>query len=194
MSRWRQARNWARGLWPDHNLLRRASDRAEAAILAGLLVAFLAGAPLAAVLAGRWAAGVGERTEQAQRAGRYQVAAVLLADAPYTSYAWSQSQVRARWTAPSGQRHTGLVSAPIGTRQGTKVTIWTDRSGRITGSPLRHDQVASQAVLAAVVAPVMLAFALLCLGMLAHQLLDRRRLAAWAADWRVTGPQWTRQR
>jgi hypothetical protein len=34
----------------------------------------------------------------------------------------------------------------------------------------------------------------LCAGQLARVALDRRRLAAWDAQWRATGPQWTRQR
>lgn len=29
---------------------------------------------------------------------------------------------------------------------------------------------------------------------LAHWVLDRRRLAAWDAEWRVTGPRWTSTR
>ncbi len=38
-----------RRLWPDRNPLRRAADRAEAAVMAGLLAMFLVGVPLAAV-------------------------------------------------------------------------------------------------------------------------------------------------
>jgi hypothetical protein len=41
-----------RELRPDRNPLRRASDRAEAALAAGLLTALLIGVPAAAVLAG----------------------------------------------------------------------------------------------------------------------------------------------
>jgi hypothetical protein len=48
--------------------------------------------------------------------------------------------------------------------------------------------------LAAAVAPVVLGLILLCTGQLAHYLLGRRRLAAWDAEWRATGPQWSRQR
>ena len=40
-----------RGLWPDRNPLRRTIDRAEAVVVAGLAVVFLAGVPLAAVSA-----------------------------------------------------------------------------------------------------------------------------------------------
>jgi hypothetical protein len=57
-----------RGLWPDRNPLRRTMDRAEAIIMGGLIVAFLAGAPLAAVAAGHAACSLGSRTAHAQQA------------------------------------------------------------------------------------------------------------------------------
>jgi hypothetical protein len=69
--------------------------------------------------------------------------------------------------------------------------VWADAAGRLTGPPL---QVRGQAFLAAVLAPVLLGEMLLAAGQLAHFLLGRRRLAAWDAAWRATGPQWTRQR
>jgi hypothetical protein len=31
-------------------------------------------------------------------------------------------------------------------------------------------------------------------GMLARRALDRRRLRAWEAEWRASGPQWSGQR
>jgi hypothetical protein len=185
--------SWARALWPDQNPLRRPGDRFEAAILAGLLVLFLIGAPLAALAGWQWAAGAGTRAELAQRSGRYQVPATLLVNASYQAYAWSSTLVRARWTAPDGAARTGEVSALTGTPRGSTVPIWTDRDGRALGPPLRPGQVRSQALLAAVVAPLVLAFALITAGMLVHQGMERRRLTDWAADWRVTGPQWSRQ-
>jgi hypothetical protein len=69
-----------------------------------------------------------------------------------------------------------------------------DAAGRLTGPPLRRLQVQGQAALAAILAPVVLGLVLLCAGQLAHFLLGRRRLAAWDAEWRATGPQWTRRR
>jgi hypothetical protein len=72
--------------------------------------------------------------------------------------------------------------------------VWVDATGRPTDPPLRRYQVRGQAVLAAVLAPVVLGLILLCTGQLAHAMLTRRRLAAWEADWRATGPQWSRQR
>ena len=57
-----------RGLWPDRNPLRRTMDRAEALVVGGLVVVFLAGAPLAAVTAGHAAYSLGSRTAHAQQA------------------------------------------------------------------------------------------------------------------------------
>lgn len=180
-----------RGLWPDHNPLRRASDRAEAVVLAALLVAFLAGAPLTALLAGQWAASAGARAVTASPAASYRVPAVLLTDTPYQAYAWPDAYVPARWTAPGGTPHTGIVSAPLGTPRGATVMIWTDRAGQVLAPPVSPVQIGSQALLAAAVAPLILAFVLVSVGMLVHQQLERRRLAAWEADWRATGPAWS---
>jgi hypothetical protein len=44
-----------------------------------------------------------------------------------------------------------------------------------------------------VLAPAVLLVLLLCTGQLVHFELTHRRLAAWDADWRATGPHWSRQ-
>jgi len=183
-----------RGLWPDRNPLRRTLDRVEGVIVAGLAVAFLAGAPLAAVAAGHVTYCYGARTVAAQRAGWHRVPAVLLATAPTTGYTGYLPTVRARWSAPNGTRHTGLVPAAPGTQAGDTVMVWVDATGQQTGPPLQLSQVRSQAVIAAVLAPIVLGMIVLYAGQVAHYLLARRRLAAWEAQWRAIGPQWTRQR
>jgi hypothetical protein len=81
-----------RGLWPDRNPLRRTIDRIEAVIAGGLVVAFLAGAPLAAVAGGHAAYGSAARIAHAQQAAWHQVPAVLLATAPAARY--RQDQVK----------------------------------------------------------------------------------------------------
>jgi hypothetical protein len=160
----------------------------------GLALAFLAGAPLAAAAAGHLTYMYGARTAHAQQAAWHQVPAVLLVNAPTTGYSGYLPQVRARWTAPDGAERTGAVPAQPGERAGSTVMIWADAAGRLTGPPLEAQQVRGRAFLAAVVAPVVLGLLLLTAGQLAHFLLVRRRLAAWDAEWRATGPQWTRQR
>ena len=74
------------------------------------------------------------------------------------------------------------------------VMIWINQAGRLTGPPLQPAQARGQAVLAAILAPLVPGMIVLCAGQLARVALDRRRLAAWDAQWRATGPQWTRQR
>ena len=186
---------WLRGLWPDRNPLRRTSDRMAASIVAVALLAFLVGAPIAALAAGRWARDAAFQVARAQHSSWRQVPAVLLADAPDTvdiGYGGvSFPEVRARWTAPDGTLRRGLVAAPTGTRAGRTVLIWVDRAGRLTGPPLRPDQVTGQEMLAMVIAPFMLGGILLCAGALGIQAVDRRRLAAWDAEWRAIGPRWS---
>jgi len=183
-----------RGLWPDRNPLRRRLDRVEGVVVGGLAVAFLAGAPLAAAVGGHLTYMYGARTAHTQQAAWHQVPAVLLATAPTTSYTGYLPQVRARWTGPDGARRTGAVPAQPGEPASSTVMVWTDAAGRLTGPPLQAQQVRGQAVLAAILAPIVLGEILLSAGQLAHFLLVRRRLAAWDAEWRAVSPQWTRQR
>ena len=183
-----------RGLWPDRNPLRRTLDRVEAVVVGGLAVAFLAGAPLAAVVVGHAAYSIGSRTAHAQQAAWHQVPGVLLATAPVSGYGHYQATVLARWTAPNGTRHTGTIPVPPGARAGRTVMVWVDTAGRLTGPPLQLSQVRGQAALATMLTPIAVGFILLCTGALVHAVLGRQRLAAWDADWQTTEPQWTRRR
>jgi hypothetical protein len=118
-----------RGLWPDRNPLRRTLDRVEGVVVGGLAVAFLAGAPLAAVTAAHLAYSYGARAAHAQQAW-HQVPAVLLATAPTTGYTGYQPEVRARWTAPGGARRTGAVPAQPGPVLGAPCGCgWTRPAG-----------------------------------------------------------------
>jgi hypothetical protein len=186
---WVRRRLWT--LWPDRNPLRRRCDRVEAAILAGLVAAFVLGGSLAALAAGRWAYDNALRTEHADQAARHQVASVLLTTAS-GQQAWSPAMARARWTAPDGAARTGWVPAPAGAPAGTTVRVWVDAAGRPAEPPLRHSQVEGQAVMAAVAAVFAMAMLLGGAGWFARHVADRRRLAAWDAQWQATGPKWSR--
>jgi hypothetical protein len=87
-----------------------------------------------------------------------------------------------------------MVFAPVAAPAGGTVRVWVDEAGRLTGPPLQPSLIRGQAVLAAILAALVFAIIVVCVGLLAHVALDRRRLAAWDAEWRATGPQWTRQR
>lgn len=182
-----------RGLWPDRNPLRRTLDRVEGALVGGVTIAFLAGAPFAAAAAWQATYSYGARRAHVQQAAWHRVPAVLLTSAPSTGDGY-QATVRARWRAPDGRRRTGSIPAPPVARPGATVMLWVDATGRLTGPPLQPSQVQGQAVLAAVFATLGVGLLVLCAGQLAHYLLERRRLAAWDAEWRATGPQWTRRR
>jgi len=182
----------ARGLWPDRNPLRRTLDRVEAAVVGGLVIAFLAGAPLAALATGHAVYHIWSRTAHAEQVAWHRVPAVLLAAVPLSGY--DDGQVPARWRAPDGRRRTGPVPAPPGARAGNTVAVWVDTAGRPTGPPVELSQVWGTAALAALLACSAVGCVVLGAGLLARSVLGRRRLAAWDADWRATEPQWTGRR
>jgi hypothetical protein len=187
------ARRWlrrVRGLWPDRNPLRRHCDRAESAIVTVLLAVFLAGAPLMALAAGQWAQDSGPRTGHAHLARRHQVPAVLHT-ATIQRYAGSEATAWAQWTAPGTVKHTGQVLAPAGFAAGAVVTVWVDAAGRLAGPPAQPEQQDSHALAGGMVAVLLLAELLWGAGLAARGVVDRRRLAAWDAEWRAIGPKWT---
>lgn len=183
----------------DANPLRRGSDRLEAWVRIGLVLAFLAGAPLAGLQAVRWAQSSAARAAAAQQASVRSVPATLLrkvpggaAQYPYSSTV-SLGWAPARWTAPDGTVRTGTVQAPLGALAGSTVLVWTDRSGRLAGPPLRQDQVQGWVLMAGVLAPVLLALMLLIIQGLCRQLLEWQRMASWEQAWSAVEPHWTRR-
>jgi hypothetical protein len=183
-----------RGWRPDRNPMRRGSDRAETAILGVLLAAFLAGAPFAAHAAGSWTYTASTRQAQAQQAALRQVPATLLQAASPWNLSETGSEASARWTAPDGQVRTGQIFVPSGASAGSTVMVWVNQAGQLTDSPLQRSQVAGRAVMAQVFAVAALAAVLIIVGWAARRALDRRRLAAWDAEWLATGPRWSPRR
>jgi len=172
----------ARKLGLDRNPLRRSADRAEAWIRIALVLAFLIGAPLAAWGAGSWAKSVAPTAAHLQLAGEHRVPATLLRSVPGDSDQWFTVRfawVKARFTVPRGPVRTGYVQAPVGSRAGSTVPVWLDRSGRSTAPPLPPSQVRGWVLMMTVLAPAALALLLLAMmGILGH-ILDRRRVASW---------------
>lgn len=188
------ARRW---LGLDANPVRRASDRAEAWIRVGLLIVFLVAAPVTAVVFAGWTGASMTREARAQSAALHLVPATLLRDAPgtgrYPGTSSGFSWVPARWPQPGGGQHTGRVEAVNGARKGSVVQVWTGTGGRLVNPPIAHAQVISRVVTVAALTPVAVALVLLTVAGLIHQVLERRRLAAWEADWDTVEPQWTRR-
>lgn len=190
----RLARRWR----PDRNPLRRGSDRVEAAIGVGLLVAFLAGAPVLAIAAGHWARDAGEQAELVARGHAHPVRAVLLHAAPPPVLSVRAQSVMAdepvRWTAPDGLVRTAQVPVPGGERAGATLLVWTDSQGRLTTPPPPPSQISDQEILAAIFTPVALALALAGGWLVVRHVLHKRRLRWWEAQWSAIGPTWTSRR
>lgn len=73
------------------------------------------------------------------------------------------------------------------------MVVSADVAGRLTG-PHQLRRGRDQAELASVLAFFTVGVIYLCVGHLAHGALERRRLAAWEADWLATQPRWTGRR
>jgi hypothetical protein len=189
----------ARWLGFERNPLRRRTDRIEAVIRLASMILLLVAVPLAAIAVGQQADHLALRRAEAQRAAEHQVTAVLLRPAqatglpdPYTSV--QLTYVLARWQ-PAGQPpRSGQVLAPAGASAGSTVTIWIDRSGALASPPPEHRDIAGDVAIAAVMAGLATCLLLVGSNALARRALDRRRLQAWDAEWRATGPQWTGRR
>ncbi len=173
------------------NRLRRPSDRME-----GLLVMLLAAAFLAAVAAAPY---LGGRLYQSQRgdAGQLHAAtAVLTQNGPSDSYMTSVGEAAARWRAPDGQQRNGILTTVIApgisdAPAGTHVQVWLTDSGQPQAPPVGAAQAMFGSAVLAIGAVCCAAIALLICYWLGRLALDRRRMAAWASDWSLTGPRWT---
>ena len=183
----------------DRNPLRRGTDRVEAALRLVLILLLVVAVPAAAVAAGRWADRYALHRAQAQRAVDHLVTAVLLEDAPATGIPNPYTNVQTSWVParyqPPGQPpRTGEVLALAGARKGSTVQTWVDPSGAVTDPPLEHRVVVGDVWLAVTATCLVSWLVLLAAGVLVRSGLDRRRLRAWEAEWRASGPLWSGRR
>jgi hypothetical protein len=187
-ARW--LRRFIRGRRLDRNPLRRASDRAETVVLAGLMTALLAGAPFAALAGGNLAHDAARHLQQTQIATRTHLAATTLEALPIISQsrdtAFTGPVVEAQWTAPDGKMVVDQIPVPYGTPTGAKEQVWTTADGRLADPPLTDEQIASLTTLGQAMSAITAIALLALMWALARKVLDRRRYAAWDADWRAT--------
>lgn len=181
-----------RALGLDGNPLRRASDRAEACIRAGLVAAFLIVGPMAATAVGHWAshAEVSRASTQthAHPAVPLQPAAGPGGLAPVGQ--GGPRRARAQVEGVDGFARTGEMPVPTGTSAETVATVWPRAPARVA-TPPGPGATASVTASATVAALAIVALALLALLRLIQWCLNWRRLAAWEAAWAATGPRWT---
>jgi len=189
----------ARWLGLDRNPLRRGTDRIETAIRLAILVLLVTAVPAAAIAAGLWADQLASRHARADYASHHQVSAVLLTSAPGTQAPGASSSrpvvpVLAVWVPPGLPERSGQVLAPEGAPKGSTVRIWVDASGAVTGAPADRSDVIADVCIAVLLTCIAAPAVLLGVAALARRALDRRRLAAWDAEWRSIGPRWTGHR
>ncbi len=182
----------------DANPLRRRSDRAESWIRLLLVVTFLVASPLAALGLGRLTGDVSARAARAQAASEHRVTAVVLTGVSRAAgdslYGPAELvRVRARWTAPDGRPRTGHVLAPAGSQAGRRLPVWVNDTGRPVYPPIGAGEITSRVVAVVALTPALLGILLLLVLAVTRQVLDRRRLAGWAAEWSTVEPQWTKR-
>ncbi len=192
------------GCWPlrairgarlDGNPLRRGIDRLETCLLAGLFVVLAAVTPSAMRLAGHACFAAAMHTRQEQLTTRHQVRAVLTEEAsPVSGYSLSAYVLtRATWSSVGGVRRSDEVPADPGSPKGAVVPVWTDSSGYLVSPPLAVSEAASQADAAATGVIVATGVLYVAGAAAIRHVLNRRRMAAWDADWVATARMWNPQ-
>ncbi|MFE9449960.1 hypothetical protein [Streptomyces sp. NPDC006739] len=180
------------GLWRwRRNPLRRHSDIVEAWVVLAAWVLALLGGAFAGVLAGQ----VTDSAFDARRAQVHAVSAVLADGAQRTAPAgtgYDDGRVWAtvRWTDADGSVHQGRAKVLPGVPVGTRLTVWTDRTGQVVPHPAGEGEAALQAVLTGVLVASLAGTAVWAGGWLVRTGLVRRRLAEWDEEWKRVGPEW----
>ena len=188
------------GRWPGRRHTRRTGKRSGARgtdrledLVAWVLTTCAAGVVLLAVAVGQLGAEHTLARSRAEAAVRTPAQAELLEDVD-ASQATDSSRPRtalARWAAPDGRLTQGrvVVSGKLGI--GDTVSVWMDRTGRLTQAPT------SPANATAVgwtwgIAVALAGWAVLALAWTAVRTLTaRRNAAAWAREWALVEPTWS---
>jgi hypothetical protein len=178
-----------RRLLPGRNPLARAGDRVEALLLLLAVAGALLAIPFAAALGSETYAAQSARAAQ-ERTTRHPATAVSLAAASGQSYGTdgagapaAQTTVPAAWFDARGTRHTGDVLADPGSPAGTRVSVWLDQHGELTGEPLSASTSAADGVFAAILLWAAITGALAGLYGTARFVLARFHAAAWDRAW-----------
>ncbi|MCQ8770539.1 Rv1733c family protein [Streptomyces telluris] len=136
------------------------------------------------------------RIAHTQSAERHQVTARLVTDArefPQRARNGGPDlqNVRVSWTNERGGTATGTARVPTGTREGSEVRIWVNRSGSVTDPPLSRPSATATAWLTGSLMASLVIGAALGTRRVLVVLLDRRRYRHWEAEWEQVEPEWS---
>jgi hypothetical protein len=160
-----------------------------------MLVALAAGGPLVTLAGGGIARDLAVQVQHSRQVSERQVTAVTTQAAPAPvskpgpGIALGGYPVQARWTAPDGKASTGQVSVYMGTPAGARQQVWVTLDGQLAAPPLLDYQVSDLVVMGQVASAVALALILILARALIGHELNRRRYAAWEADWQSIDPR-----
>jgi hypothetical protein len=181
-----------RGVRGRDAVLTRATDRLED-LAAWLLMSLALLAAVGAVLVGHSAYGASVAGRAAGHATA--VRAVLLADVPaLPTDSPSRRSVPAVWTDADGAEHTVELLMPAPLPAGTEVTTWVDRQGQVVTPPSEQPAEAVALGVGAALAVVASTWALLAaVWTRVRRATARRNAAAWAREWALVEPEWSRR-
>jgi hypothetical protein len=183
----------------EHNPLLRQVDRIETAVMAALVIAFLAAAPLASLYAGRLADTQGLREQRAEQHTWTREPAILRQSASAgligMDGAWDTAMVTASWAVPSSGGHrTGRIAMPLNAHKGEVVSVWVTPTGELAHPPLTGADVRDRIAFAVLIASTGVAALELLIAVVVRVALRRRRMAGWESAWRAVGPKWSQLR
>jgi hypothetical protein len=194
---WRGLLTWLRRMGFGRNPLRRRSDRIESFTLVVVLFGALAVIPMA-VFVGRDSYDHGTQVS-ADRSARYHATVAVLQENAQAvvkpsvdSGSSGQSSANATWLSPNGSPQSGVVEVGFGARTGESVFLLTDDNGDPVAAAKTTTELGAEAI------TVGLMFAIGWLAVLAsayalcRQLLNRRRMTEWDAQWEGVGKTWSR--
>lgn len=182
----------------EHNPLLRQVDRIETAVMAALIVAFVAAAPLASIFAGRLVDTQALREQRAEQRMWTPEPATLQQSASAGQVgldgAWDTSWVNARWPAPAGGYRSGRIAMPLNAAKGEVVTVWVTAIGELEHPPLTGADVQDRVAFAVLMATIGVAALDLLIAVVVRVTLGRRRMVGWERSWRAVGPRWSQLR
>lgn len=180
------------------NPLRRRTDRMQAWIGLGLVLAVLLAAPGAMYAAGDTAYRHYRSTAEHQARTRDHRPAVLVHDAPRHPEPGSDEAeetrypVEVRYTGPDGTPRTGKTDVEPGLPADSTVLVWVDAAGDLTEPPLTTGQIRSRTMGWAILAFLGVVITGLAVHGVTGLVLHRRNLVEWDTAWADTAPRWSR--
>lgn len=177
------------------NPVRRRVDRLTGVSMLLLLVIGLLALPASAA----FGYSVYQQQSQAvarESAERYQAVAVVTSNAQPRTLGGSPegentvTEAPAKWTDRHGQDHTGVVVVPVGTVQGSPLTVWLGPSGAVVPAPSTQAAAVATAVVEAVVALAAVEMCCLLLAVGVRALADVYACRAWGREWEIVERRW----